>query len=155
MSFLSAVGICEAMWVLCAWPALYSSHTPRMYAVKVLFRHTSRGWILLMQPPRISTCDMLFSLRMSSLRWILNMSNTNKTCRPWVCLTRTFLIHDSISWWSFHSLGCIVTITLHSLALTFFKMHCVFILKVTNSWSILPEAVHVTIKCRSGALCCN
>ena len=90
MSFLDAVGICEAMWVLCAWPAVYSSHTPRMYALKIVFRHTSRGWILLVQPPRISTCDMLFSLRTSSLRWTLNVSNTNKTCRPLVSLTRSF-----------------------------------------------------------------
>ena len=86
------VRICEAMWVLCAWPTLYSSHTPRMYALKIVFRHTSRGWILLVQPPRISTCDMLFSLRTSSLRWTLNVSNTNKTCRPLVCLTRSFTV---------------------------------------------------------------
>ena len=95
MSFLNAVGICEAMWVLCAWPTVYSSHTPRMYAVKVLFRHTSRGWILLVQPPRISTCDMLFSSRLartSSLRWTSSMSNTNKASRPLVCLTRSFTV---------------------------------------------------------------
>ena len=31
MSVLDAVGICEAVWALCAWPTTYSSHTPWMY----------------------------------------------------------------------------------------------------------------------------
>ena len=122
---LDVVHICEAVWVLCTWPTMYSSHAPEMYVLKGLFRHTSRGWIILVQPPGITTCDMLFFARMakmSSVRWSLKVSNTSKAWRPLVCCTRTFLIHVSISLWSIHPLGWVVTITLHSLVVIFFNM---------------------------------
>lgn len=97
IQWVSVLLLCECVW-------LSQPCTPWMCALKDLFKHTSSGLILLVQPPGVVTYVMLLwaSLLRTSSRWPLNVSDTNKAGCTLVCFSRTLHIHFYISLWSMH-----------------------------------------------------
>ena len=96
-------------WPACCWETfscIHSAHWSRQKVLKGLFKHTSNGWTLDVQPPGITPTDT-FALRRSSdtssVICPVKVSHIRRVCCFFVYRHRTLWIQTLVNSASFHA----------------------------------------------------